>query len=126
MNGITAQTWIKDNASFAIVDNNFVMDAYAGGNDWLGIDASKAVNERSWQSVLTPIFYPMSIVPGKYLRIVRLNPLVHLLQIIRDPIYNGRFPTAMDLMISSLWAFAALISGWVVFRKLSAGFYAQL
>ena len=75
---------------------------------------------------LTPIFYPMSIVPGKYLWIVRLNPLVHLLQIVRDPIYNGRFPTAMDLMISSLWAFAALISGWVVFRKLSAGFYAQL
>ncbi len=75
---------------------------------------------------LTPIFYPMSIVPGKYLWIVRLNPLVHLLQIIRDPIYYGRLPTSLDVMISSLWAFAALISGWVVFRRLSAGFYAQL
>ncbi|HXA18175.1 MAG TPA: ABC transporter permease [Thermoanaerobaculia bacterium] len=75
---------------------------------------------------LTPIFYPMSIVPEKYLWLVRLNPLVHLLQIIRDPIYYGRFPTPMDLMISSLWAIAALISGWMVFRRLCAGFYAQL
>jgi ABC-2 type transport system permease protein len=75
---------------------------------------------------LTPIFYPMSIVPEKYLWLVRLNPLVHLLQIIRDPIYYGRFPTSMDLMISSIWAIAALISGWLVFRRLCAGFYAQL
>lgn len=75
---------------------------------------------------LTPIFYPMSIVPEKYLWFVRLNPLVHLLQIIRDPIYYGRFPTPQDLLISSLCALAALISGWLVFRRLSAGFYAQL
>jgi ABC-2 type transport system permease protein len=75
---------------------------------------------------LAPIVYPMSIVPEKYLRFVRLNPLVHLLQIVRDPIYYGRPPTSLDLMISSVWAFAALISGWLVFRKLSAGFYSQL
>jgi ABC-2 type transport system permease protein len=75
---------------------------------------------------LTPVFYPMSIVPAKYLWLLRLNPLVHLLQLIRDPIYNGRFPAPQDLLISSLWAVAAMISGWLVFRKLSAGFYAQL
>jgi ABC-type polysaccharide/polyol phosphate export permease len=75
---------------------------------------------------LAPIIYPMSIVPEKYLWLVRLNPLVHLLQIVRDPIYNGRLPTSLDLMISSIWALAALISGWLVFRRLSAGFYAQL
>jgi len=75
---------------------------------------------------LAPIVYPMSIVPEEYLRFVRLNPMVHLLQIVRDPIYYGRLPTLSDLMISSVWALAALISGWLVFRKLSAGFYAQL
>ncbi len=75
---------------------------------------------------LAPIIYPMSIVPEKYLWLVRLNPLVHLLQIVRDPIYYGRLPTSLDLTISSIWAMAALISGWLVFRKLSAGFYAQL
>jgi ABC-2 type transport system permease protein len=75
---------------------------------------------------LAPIIYPMSIVPEKYLWLVRINPLVHLLQIVRDPIYYGRLPTSLDLMISSIWAMAALISGWLVFRRLSAGFYAQL
>jgi ABC-type polysaccharide/polyol phosphate export permease len=75
---------------------------------------------------LAPIVYPMSIVPEKYVWLVRLNPLVRLLQIIRDPIYYGRLPAPHDLMISSLWALAALFSGWLVFRRLSAGFYAQL
>jgi ABC-type polysaccharide/polyol phosphate export permease len=75
---------------------------------------------------LAPIVYPMSIVPEKYLRFVRLNPLLYLLQIVRDPIYYGRLPTSHDLLISSICALAALISGWLVFRKLSAGFYAQL
>jgi ABC-type polysaccharide/polyol phosphate export permease len=75
---------------------------------------------------LAPIIYPLSIVPEKYLWLVKLNPLVHLLQIVRDPIYYSRLPTPHDLMISSIWALAALISGWLVFRRLSAGFYAQL
>lgn len=63
LNGTVAQSWLKDKASFAVVDNNFAMDAYADtGSDWLGIDASKATNERSWQSIFTPALYPMSPV----------------------------------------------------------------
>lgn len=60
VNGRVAQSWLKEKASIAIVDNNFAMDAYAdSGSDWLGIDASKATNERSWQSIFTPALYPM-------------------------------------------------------------------
>ena len=60
VNGTTAHAWIRDHASFAVVDNNFLVAAYATeASDWLGIDASKAVNQRDWQSVLTPKFYPM-------------------------------------------------------------------
>lgn len=60
VNGRVAQSWLKEHGSFAIVDNKFVMPAYADqDSDWLAIDASKASNERSWQSIFTPAFYPM-------------------------------------------------------------------
>lgn len=60
LNGTIAQRWIRDHASYSIADNQFVMQDYDNGSDWLGIDASKAANQREWQSVFTPIFFPMS------------------------------------------------------------------
>lgn len=60
VNGTRAQKWIRDYASFALVDNHFAMNSYGPGSDWLGIDASKARNDRDWQSIFTPIFFPMS------------------------------------------------------------------
>ena len=60
VNGTKAQRWIREHASVAIVDNTFAMNAYGLGSDWLGIDASKATNERRWQSIFTPILFPMS------------------------------------------------------------------
>jgi signal transduction histidine kinase len=60
VNGLKAQGWLGSRASFAVVDNNFAMANYAdSASDWLGIDASKATNERHWQSVLTSALYPM-------------------------------------------------------------------
>jgi signal transduction histidine kinase len=60
VNGKVAQSWLRDNASLAVIDNNFAMAAYASeDSDWLAIDASKAQNERSWQSIFTPALYPM-------------------------------------------------------------------
>lgn len=60
VNGTLAQSWIREHASFAVVDNHFAMNGYGAGSDWLGIDASKARNDRDWQSIFTPVFFPMS------------------------------------------------------------------
>ena len=60
VNGVTAQAWIREHASVAVVDNGFAMNAYGTDSDWLGVDASKANNERHWQSIFTPILFPMS------------------------------------------------------------------
>ena len=60
VNGMVAQSWLKEHGSFAVVDNRFVMPAYADqDSDWLSIDASKSTNERSWQSIFSSAFYPM-------------------------------------------------------------------
>lgn len=60
MNGFAAQRWIREHAGYAIADNGFVMHDYDSGSDWLGIDASKATNQRDWQSIFMPILFPMS------------------------------------------------------------------
>ncbi len=60
VNGTRAQKWIRDHAGFALVDNHFAMKSYGPTSDWLGVDASKARNERDWQSVFTPVLFPMS------------------------------------------------------------------
>lgn len=60
LNGFAAQKWIREHAGFAIADNRFVMHDYDVGSDWLGIDASKATNERTWQSIFMPVLFPMS------------------------------------------------------------------
>jgi signal transduction histidine kinase len=60
VNGTKALGWVGQNAGFPVVDNNFAMADYADpDSDWLGIDASKARNERDWQSVITSALYPM-------------------------------------------------------------------
>ncbi len=75
---------------------------------------------------LTPIMYPLTIVPAKFRPIMVFNPLTHLMSIIRDPIYAGRIPAGSELLITSGLALFALIVGWEVFRRLSRGFYPHL
>lgn len=76
VNGRRAMTWVKDNSGVAVVDNGFAMSAYADENsDWLAIESSKSVNERNWQSVITPMFYPMDPLVKKN---PGLNPMLAL------------------------------------------------
>jgi len=76
VNGRRAMTWVKDNSGIAVVDNGFAMPAYGDENsDWLAIESSKSVNERNWQSVITPLLYPMDPLVKKN---PGLNPMLAL------------------------------------------------
>jgi signal transduction histidine kinase len=59
VNGLEALRWLKEHSGFALADNLFAMTGYGNDSDWLGIDASKSSNQRTWQSILTPVFFPM-------------------------------------------------------------------
>lgn len=75
-NGTIALSWIRENASIALFDNNFAMESYSSeDSDWLAIDASKALNQRSWQSILTPALYPMGAAEKAD---TKLNPMLAL------------------------------------------------
>ncbi|MGZ7041372.1 MAG: ABC transporter permease [Thermoanaerobaculia bacterium] len=75
---------------------------------------------------MCPIIYPISIVPARFRQIIVMNPLMYVLQIVRDPIYNGRLPEARDLNVALFAAVLAFLIGWAVFRRLARGFYPHL
>lgn len=66
---------------------------------------------------LTPVIYPMSILPNGIKRIVLLNPLTNFLQMFRDVMFNASYLKLTDLLIGVLEATIALVVGVYVFYK---------
>jgi ABC-2 type transport system permease protein len=75
---------------------------------------------------LTPAIYPISIVPERFRWLVQLNPMTFFVEIVRDPIYNGRIPPLRTFSLALAFAFAALIGGWMIFRRLAPYFDGRL
>lgn len=68
---------------------------------------------------LTPVIYPMEIVPERLRWIIRFNPTRSILEVFRDPIYQGEIPPLSHLSVCVVIAVAALMIGLWVFRRSS-------
>jgi len=68
---------------------------------------------------LTPLFYPMDILPEGFRWVVRFNPLRSILEVFRDPIYHGKIPPLSHLSVAVAITVLALAIGAVAFRKSS-------
>ncbi len=66
---------------------------------------------------LTPVIYPEEIVPERYMWLMTLNPMYHLLDIFRTPIYDGLLPDANSVAIAGVFALTTLLLGWYVFTS---------
>jgi ABC-2 type transport system permease protein len=66
---------------------------------------------------LTPIFYPMQILPDKVRWIVRFNPLRSVLEVFRDPIHYGKIPPLEHIGVCVGITAIALILGAFAFRR---------
>jgi len=71
---------------------------------------------------LTPIVYPLEIVPPKFLSILKINPMYYIIDCFRAPIYLGQLPDFMNVFWASLSALVVFIGGIVLFIKLSDDF----
>ncbi|MBI5033454.1 MAG: ABC transporter permease [Chloroflexi bacterium] len=71
---------------------------------------------------LTPLFYPVDIVPEKYLLFIHLNPVYYFIEIFRQPIYQGVLPETYLLLRAALVALTALVIGWWFFTRKSNEF----
>lgn len=66
---------------------------------------------------LTPVLYPVSLLPGVVLRIVQLNPLVHLVLPFRRIFHEGAFPSATELALGAAVGIISFLAGLEIFRR---------
>jgi ABC-2 type transport system permease protein len=68
---------------------------------------------------MTPVFYPMKIVPDNLRWAVRFNPVRSILEVFRDPIYLNKIPPLSHLSVAVGITAFVLILGIVAFRASS-------
>lgn len=66
---------------------------------------------------LTPIIYPLDLVPERVRQFLYLNPMVHLVELMRDSFYLNRLPDPGTLAVAAGVSVLALIIGWLVFAR---------
>ena len=75
---------------------------------------------------MTPVIYPVSIVPASFRWIVERNPLTYLIEIVRAPIYYGHLPDSRTIAAALAVSLISLLSGWLIFRRLAPSFEGRL
>jgi len=71
---------------------------------------------------LTPIIYPIDLVPEPIQAILRFNPLLPIIQAFRAPLYEGRPPDLSTLAYAFAAALVVLVLGWWMFTRKSREF----
>lgn len=66
---------------------------------------------------LTPIMYPETILPPKYIPYLRLNPVYDLIKPFRDVVYLGTFPKTNLLIAAAVSSLFTLVLGWWIFTR---------
>ena len=79
----------------------------------------------AWQ-FMTPVMYPSSKVPEKYLPLWNLNPMAHVIDAYRDILYYKRIPELKTLGTAVIMGIFFLVIGELVFSKLQRRFAENL
>ena len=71
---------------------------------------------------LTPILYPMDILPSWISSLMKFNPMYWLVNLFRIPVYNGRLPAPIELIPTLVIGIVTLLIGWWIFARRSNEF----
>ena len=71
---------------------------------------------------ITPIIYPIKIIPERLLPLLKFNIFLPLLNLFRLIVYEGKIPTLTDLLPPFLIAIVMLVLGWWIFAQKSDEF----
>ena len=66
---------------------------------------------------LTPIIYPLEVVPERFVPLLRLNPMIVMLDLFRVPLYAGALPDPTTLALAAALSIASLLVGWLFFTR---------
>lgn len=71
---------------------------------------------------LTPIFYPLSFIPGKFKFLVLFNPIAQIIIYYHDIFYYGRMPNIYYILGTFIISLLVFYIGLVVFGKHKSAF----
>ncbi|SHK15469.1 ABC transporter permease [Hespellia stercorisuis] len=75
---------------------------------------------------LTPVIYPMSLLPGLVRVVVQINPITNYLQMFRDVMLYNNLPSVQGILLGLAEAAIAMVVGLYVFYKNQDGFILNL
>lgn len=70
----------------------------------------------------TPIIYPISIIPEKYVWIIKLNPMTHVIDMLRGSMIYSKTPNMVDMMSIIIFTLVILVIGYIIFLRLEPRF----
>jgi len=74
----------------------------------------------------SPIFYPTSFVPAKFLNIYFLNPMASFITAYRDILMDGVMPGAEIFIVTLISSLGIFILGYLIFGKLEKRFAEEI
>lgn len=66
---------------------------------------------------LSPVIYKEEYIPQQFMWLVKLNPMYYLINFFRAFVYDGRFPTLEEYLVTGGIALVSLLFGWVFFSR---------
>ncbi|MDD3977824.1 MAG: ABC transporter permease [Methanomicrobium sp.] len=71
---------------------------------------------------LSPVIYPISIIPAQYINLYMLNPMTILMEVYRDFLLYGVTPSVLSLLVLLGVGIIIIAIGSVVFKRLERRF----
>lgn len=71
---------------------------------------------------LTPVFYPISALPGKVAFCLQFNPMYHYVTFFREVVLYGTIPAASIWVGTVGFGLISFVAGFLIFRKLQHNF----
>ncbi len=71
---------------------------------------------------ITPVMYPIEMIPEKYRFIMSLNPMAVIVNAYRQVLLSGKNPNVNSLSIACLISIVIFIIGFIIFKKLEGEF----
>lgn len=66
---------------------------------------------------ITPIIFPAEILPPQFQWLIRINPMYYLIELFRQPIYEGVIPDVSTIIVGTCCSVAMLAIGWWAFTR---------
>lgn len=71
---------------------------------------------------LTPIVYPSSAIPEKFIWIFDINPFYYIVEMYRDILVRGKLPDAVSFIFPAVFSLVIFFAGYHIFNKTKEAF----